>query len=153
MTFKSDVQEYNAFKFGNLKPVPTRGVIVDTTDPLFAGRVKVWIPAIHGPSVYRENGIEDPDSASSSASSSVPGVVSPGSFKSPDVIASLPWAKVMSHGLGPTLDLETGVTGSSGVFSTPEIGTEVFLIFENNYTNLTIVIGYIIHSIEFRYSL
>ena len=153
MTFKSDVQEYNAFKFGNLKPVPTRGVIVDTTDPLFAGRVKVWIPAIHGPSVYRENGIEDPDSASSSASSSVPGVVSPGSFKSPDVIASLPWAKVMSHGLGPTLDLETGVTGSSGVFSTPEIGTEVFLIFENNDPNLPIVIGSIIHASEFRYSL
>ena len=147
-TFKSDVKDYYKFKSGDIKPTTTRGLVVSTVDPLFAGRVKVWIPALHGPSPYGPIGSPDPD-----PTPVIPGVRQTANFKSTDVIAGLPWAKVVSQNSGPYLDLITNQTTSAGVFSTPKVGTEVILIFENNDPALPIIIGSIIHANEFRYSL
>ena len=147
-TFSFDVEEVRDRKAGKLRPATTRGLVVSTIDPLFAGRVKVWIPALHGANPYGESGLDEPDSANL-----VPGVKLPGDFKSEATIDGLPWAKVLSSNLGPMIDLKTGVSTPGGVFSTPSVGTEVMLIFENNDPHFPVVIGSIIHANEFRYSL
>ena len=148
-TYESDVRAYNNFHSGSLKPATTRGVVVSTEDPLYSGRVKVWVPAIHGPSPYGEDGLLDPENETSP----IVGVQTSVEFKNAACVAGLPWAKVLSQNLGPTIDFTTGITNSSGCFTTPAVGTEVILIFENNDPGLPIVIGSIIHANEFRYSL
>ena len=153
-TKETTFSEYHRFKAGITKPLTTRGIVVSNTDPLFAGRVKVWIPAIHGPSPYNQDGILniDPDivSVSTALSNKLAGS---STFKDQNTINNLPWASVVSHNLGPSLDFQNGLTTSAGVFTTPTVGTEVILIFENDDPALPIVIGSIIHASEFRYSL
>lgn len=147
-TFRSDVEEYQNRQSGNLKPSPTRALVVDTRDPLFAGRVKIWIPALHGPNPYGESGLEDVEQESLP-----PGVKIPGNFKDEGVKAGLPWAKVLSGNLGSFVDFKTGISTPAGIFSTPRVGTEVIIIFENNDPHWPIIIGSIIHANEFRYSM
>ncbi|MCI4435284.1 MAG: transglycosylase SLT domain-containing protein [Ignisphaera sp.] len=147
-TFSFDVQEVQDRKAGKLRPATTRGLVVSNVDPLYAGRVKVWIPALHGSNPYGESGLDEPQ-----ATELVPGVKRPGDFKSQATKDGLPWAKVLSHNLGPMIDLNTGVSTPAGVFTTPSVGTEVMLIFENNDPHFPVIIGSIIHANEFRYSL
>ena len=147
-TFRSDVREYQDWKAGKVSPKTTRGLVVSTIDPLYAGRVKVWIPGLHGANPYGETGLDDPGTANL-----VPGVMLPSDFKSVEARAALPWAKVLSQNLGPIADLATGVTTPAGCFTTPSVGTEVILVFENDDAQFPIVIGSIIHANEFRYSL
>lgn len=148
-TFKNELREYNDFMAGTAQPTTTRGLVVSNIDPLFAGRVKVWIPALHGPTPYGPTGdFEglDPDQQFSKVSSST-------NFKNSKTISALPWAAVLSHNLGPILDINTNVSTTAGSFSIPAVGTEVMIVFENNNPLLPIVVGSIIHANEFRYSL
>ena len=147
-TYTFDVQEVQDRATGKLRPSPTRGLVVSNVDPLYAGRVKVWIPALHGPNPYGETGLDEPDTANL-----IPGVQLPGDFKSKATRDGLPWAKVLSHNLGPSIDLATGLSTPGGCFTTPTVGTEVMLVFENNDPHFPVIIGSIIHANEFRYSL
>jgi murein DD-endopeptidase MepM/ murein hydrolase activator NlpD len=151
-TFESEVREYENFASGTLKPNTTRGLVVSTIDPMFSGRVKVWIPAIHGASPYGITGQEDPDD-NDLPENFIPGVSGSGQYKNKDTISGLPWAKVLSHNLGPNADIQTGLSNPAGIFSTPCVGTEVIIMFENDDPTLPIIVGSIIHANEFRYSL
>lgn len=151
-TFESEVREYNNFSNGTLKPATTRGLVVSNVDPLFAGRVKVWIPAIHGPAPYGPNDTtEDPESIASE--DVIIGISSANNYKAVSTIQTLPWAKVLSHNLGPIQDITTRISKVAGCFTTPSVGTEVIVMFENDDPTLPIVVGSIIHANEFRYSL
>ncbi len=147
-TFKTEAHEYSKFKAGTTTPVTTRGIVVSNEDPLFAGRVKVWIPSIHGPTPYSDTG-DDPSVTPIKS----PGISSSQTFKNDSTISGLPWASVVSHNLGPNYDLHSNITTSAGWVSTPSTGTEVIIMFENDDPLLPIVVGSIIHANEFRYSL
>ena len=149
---QTHLDEYADWKSGRVKPSTTRGVVVSNVDPLFAGRVKVWIPAIHGPSPYDQYGNLNIDPDIQDYSSSLK-IVGSSTFKDQKTVDGLPWASVLSHNMGPISDLQSGITSSAGVFSTPAIGSEVILMFENNDHMLPVVVGSIIHANEFRYSL
>ena len=148
----SEAREYNRFREGTNKPQTTRGVVVSTVDPLFAGRVKVWIPAIHGATPYTPTGYEG-DEDIDNFSTKLGQLASSSTFKDSKTIQGLPWATVVSNGMGPVMDLVTGITKSAGIFSTPSVGTEVIISFENGDPLLPIVLGSIIHANEYRYSL
>jgi len=153
-TIETAFGDYSRFRSGTTKQATTRGIVVSNVDPLFAGRVKVWIPAIHGPSPYNQDGIAniDPDiiSYSTALSNKLAGS---STFKDQNTITNLPWASVLSHNLGPSLDFQGGLTTPAGVFTTPSVGTEVIIMFENDDPMLPVVVGSIIHANEFRYSL
>lgn len=153
-THESDIREYDNFMSGTMKPATTRAIVVSNVDPLFAGRVKVWIPSIHGPTPYDPDGISGLDPDIEEFYTSFNGKVSDSSsFKNPNTIVGLPWASVLSHNLGPISDIQTGITRSAGIFSLPAPGTEVIIMFENNDPRLPIVVGSIIHANEFRHSM
>jgi hypothetical protein len=153
-THESDVREYNNFMSGTMKPATTRAIVVSNVDPLFAGRVKVWIPSIHGPTPYDPDGISQGDPDTEEFYTSFGGaIVDSTKFKDPSTIIGLPWASVLSHNLGPISDINSGLTTSAGIFSTPAPGTEVIIMFENNDPKLPIVVGSIIHANEFRHSM
>lgn len=153
-TYDSDVKEYKNFQAGAMKPATTRGIVVSNVDPLFAGRVKVYIPTLHGPTPYGEGVLPEFDEDVQLLSTSLAGkVISSSSFKDPLTKEGLPWATVLSHNMGPVQDLDSNITYSAGIFSIPSPGTEVILMFENNDPKLPIVVGSIIHANEFRHSL
>ena len=153
-TYESDVREYQNFKAGTMKPATTRGIVVSNVDPLFAGRVKVWIPAIHGATPYDENGELQLDEDIAVYNNKFGGrVAGSSSFKESGTQGGLPWATVLSHNLGPIQNLESGISQSAGIFSLPSPGTEVIIMFENNDPKLPIVVGSIIHANEFRHSM
>lgn len=153
-TFKDETREYRGFMSGTTKQSTTRGLVVSNSDPLFAGRVKVWIPSLHGPTPYGPKGdLEGLDSDLDSLISNLPKVSKASNFKEKKTIESLPWASVLSHNIGPILDIQSNISTAAGTFSIPAVGTEVILIFENNNPLLPIIVGSIIHANEFRYSL
>ena len=150
-TQKQEIKEWQNFNEGNLSYNNTRGLVVSNRDPLFAGRVKVYIPAVHGAPPYDLNStIQDKLSAGSLG---ITGISSSGAYLNPTTVDALPWAKVLSHNLGPTIDLQTNASTSAGCFTTPSVGAEVIIMFENGDPTLPIVVGSIIHAGEFRYSL
>jgi murein DD-endopeptidase MepM/ murein hydrolase activator NlpD len=153
VTFKSEDKEYRDYFNGNVVPATTRGLVVSTVDPLFAGRVKVWIPAIHGGNPYMRDGDNESQDVVPPAAKAL-GVFDAGDFKSEDVNNYLPWAIVMGGNSGPIQDINNpAINYSAGCFSTPSVGTEVIIIFENNNPALPVIVGSIIHANEFRYSL
>ena len=132
VTFKSEDKEYRDYFNGNVVPSTTRGLVVSTVDPLFAGRVKVWIPAIHGGNPYMRDGDNESQDVVPPAAKAF-GVFDAGDFKSEDVNNYLPWAIVMGGNSGPIQDINNpAINYSAGCFSTPSVGTEVIIIFENN---------------------
>ncbi|MCI4435957.1 MAG: peptidoglycan DD-metalloendopeptidase family protein [Ignisphaera sp.] len=153
-THESDVREYNNFMSGTMKPATTRAIVVSNVDPLFAGRVKVWIPSIHGPTPYDPDGVSSIDPDIEEFYTSFGGkITDSSSFKNANTIVGLPWASVLSHNLGPISDIDTGINKSAGIFSLPAPGTEVIIMFENNDPRLPVVVGSIIHANEFRHSM
>ena len=153
-TFKNEVLEYKGFIAGTTTQTTTRGLVVSNKDPLFAGRVKVWIPSIHGPTPYGAKGdLEGLDPDLDTLISKIPTAHSASNFKVQSTIDNLPWASVLSQNIGPILDIQSNISKSAGTFAIPAVGTEVILIFENDNPLLPIIVGSIIHANEFRYSL
>lgn len=138
-----------------LSSAVTRGLVVSTRDPLFSGRVKVWIPVIHG------NPKQDADSSDigedTAPLSSSTGIINlqeineEGKWVNPDY---LPWATVLGHNWAPPGHLLTGsalnqVGRPSGVMCVPSVGTEVFIVFEDDNPNYPIILGSVFHKDEF----
>lgn len=143
----------------------TRAVVVSNLDPLFAGRVKVWIPVIHGFIGTDEN----PDET---------GTLGGKNFVEKEIddtwvlheknIDMLPWAKVLSPGwaqsgwpgtekyFNPT-DIKinkktvTNIQKPYGIYNMPKPGTEVFIMFEQNDPEFPVVVGSYHHKLENRY--
>ena len=146
----SDLQDYNNGLYLPVKGATTRGIVVSNVDPLFMGRVKVWIPAIHG--VLPADLLDNVDiEGGSNTSRTLPKGVSVMQSWDDDSGKRLPWAKVMSATWGPRV-ADDGDVKLSGIFGSPKKGTEVFIIFENNDPTLPIVIGCVIHANEFVYT-
>ena len=132
-------QQYMEYLSRGISGNVTRGLVVDVNDPLQAGRVRVWIPLHHG-------GMIQNDPMSFDASVSGKAVSRLGDLSSSDSIACLPWAPVISNNWGPVVDLQSGTVASVfGVYNVPKIGTEVFLIFEDDDPNHPIVLGAVYH--------
>ncbi len=123
----------------------TRGVVVDVSDPLQSGRVRVWIPLFHGG--VPQKSANDPSFDASVANVAVSRL---GDLSNADSISCLPWAPVLGHNWAPTYDVISGTqVGFFGVFNVPKPGTEVFVIFEDDDPNFPIVIGSAFHQREF----
>ena len=148
---RNDAKEYLDFTSNGVSGSVTRGIVVSNEDPLFSGRVKVWIPVLHG-----GFDVGSTDSFILSGTITTDGTttayVKAGTIGalSTDAIASLPWAQVMGHNWGSIGQFaEEGVGKiqelNYGLFSTPRVGTEVMLIFENDNPDFPIVIGTVIH--------
>ena len=146
-----DRQEFAQNLHSPLKGVTTRAVVVSNKDPQFAGRVKVWIPALHGGFNTDEDPDQDPSVQTQDNQPSLPkGANYPGSWKDSTVQDLLPWAKCLGHSWGSRQN-DLGAINLSGNFSIPKVGTEVFVAFENDDVDLPIVLGAIYHSSEFSY--
>lgn len=137
---------------GNIAVTPTRAIVVSNRDPLFLGRVKVWIPTIHGLTINKS----ETDSSDMKEPPLPEGGFDPGDIFSNNSNSEkvrdfvLPWAKCLGHNWGPReQSSEKGLI--SGLYSVPKEGTEVFVIFEDNDFNHPIIIGSIIHAGEFTY--
>ena len=148
-SLREEHEEFNKLMYSPIKGVTTRAIVVSNTDPLCAGRVKVWIPVLHGGfNMNTEVDIETP-----SVQPSLPkGCLYPGDWRSEQVQALLPWAKCLGSNWGPHQNSAGTAILISGVFSTPKVGTEVYVIFENNDPNLPVIIGAYFHSNEFTYA-
>lgn len=137
----------------------TRGLVVSTRDPLFSGRVKVWIPVLHGKPADEpiENRPADDGESAPSIITDTKGIVNLQDFTDDGRCVnadSLPWAYVLGHNWAPAGHLTTGealdpVGRPSGVMSVPKVGTEVFIIFEDDNPDCPIIIGSVFHTNEF----
>lgn len=143
MEFKA--KDYQSFIRDGISGRLTRGLVVSTDDPLFSGRVRVWIPQIHG-GFYST--ASESDDSESTVSSQV-GTDRIGNLKDRTAIECLPWAPVMGHNWGPTSDLSSDVANSVfGVFNIPKVGTEVYIIFEDDNLDLPVIFGSVFHQGE-----
>jgi hypothetical protein len=132
----------------SIKGETSRAIVVSTEDPLFAGRVKVWIPSIHG----GFNLSSAPDVENPPVQPPLPkGCFYPGDWRDINVQRLLPWAKCLGSNWGPRQN-STGAVSISGVFSIPKVGTEVYVVFEDNDPNQPIIIGAYFHANEFTYA-
>lgn len=144
----------------------TRAVVVSNLDPLFGGRVKVWIPVIHG---FIGND-ENPDETGTLTGNSFK---QDAEFKNEWVlheknILMLPWAKVLSPGwaqagwtgtekyfnptdIGINKKTVTNIQKPYGIYNMPKPGTEVFVMFEQNDPEFPVVVGSYHHKLENRY--
>ena len=139
-----EIADYKQFREGLLGRL-TRAVVVSTDDPLFSGRVKIWIPTFHGISL---------EPATETISEDVPveeytptnATTLVGNLKDSKIIDSLPWANVTTFGWGPTGDPISGTgLATFGMFAVPEVGTEVFIIFEDDDPDKPLIIGPVFH--------
>ena len=150
MEFES--KEYLDYVTNGISGNLTRGLVVSTEDTLYAGRVKVWIPCLHG-GFYSG----PPDLTADVEISLITqnkGTDNLGQLTDQG-IECLPWASVMGHNWGPTTNANSEgqytsdkSTNTYGVFNIPAVGTEVFLIFEDNDPNLPVIIGTVFHESE-----
>jgi len=125
----------------------TRGLVVDINDPLQSGRVKVWIPLLHGGML--QNDPANPYNLNESGKTTN----RLGDITNPDSVACLPWAPVLGHNWASTSDLNNGATISNfGVFNIPKIGTEVIVTFEDDDPNYPIVLGSVFHETDLAQS-
>lgn len=144
---KQDQEEFSNLLRNHVLGNNTRAIVVSNWDPQFAGRVKVWIPAIHG----GFNSMDDVDAETDPSQPALPsGANYPGDWKNGAVQKLLPWAKCLGHTWGARQN-SSGAINLSGVFSVPKVGTEVYVTFENDDVNMPIVMGAIYHSSEYSY--
>lgn len=154
-----DVKEYIKYTTDGIVGNTTRGIVVSNVDPLFSGRVKVWIPTLHGG--FDEPGNKDPLIVTRKNPVNAKDTeVLAGSLASlsKQAIETLPWAIVLGHNWGSIGKFAKTGIGSEveqinyGLFSTPRIGTEVILIFENDDPNFPIIVGSCIQSGEYLWN-
>jgi hypothetical protein len=149
MSFDFDSKEYLNYTINGVSGKLTRGLVVSTKDPLYSGRVKVWIPTLHG-GAFEENDISGDVPQEESLIGEDVGTDTLGAL-SESAIECLPWASVIGHNWGPiSSDDFTSDSASSffGVYNIPKVGTEVYIIFEDDNPNLPIVMGAVFHESE-----
>lgn len=140
-------RDYQDFLKNGIRGNVTRGVVVDVSDPLQSGRVRVWIPLLHG-GVPPTTSADDPSFNNSVANKAVSRL---GDLSNQNSISCLPWAPVLGHNWAPTYDIVKGTLISSfGVFNIPKPGTEVFVIFEEDDPNFPVIIGSVFHQQELK---
>ena len=125
-----DRREYFQYVSQGVSGKLTRGLVISTEDPLYSGRVKVWIPILHG-------GFDSEIDAEAST------YLGDNEW--------LPWASVMCHNWGPTTDTDftwDTCKNNFGVINIPKVGTEVFIIFEDDNPNMPVIIGSVLHESE-----
>lgn len=170
-SLKTEQEHFYNMLDGKIDVKPTRALVVSTRDPLFCGRVKVWIPAIHGLNSKKSSESKTPqepqlpdggydlgdllidtDFLLNLADPAFVGDDTEKGLVSQQrlIISGLPWAKSLGNNWGPTFS-STKQGLISGVFSVPKIGSEVYVIFEDNNPDLPIIVGSIIHTNEFAY--
>lgn len=139
-----DRREYFQYVSQGVSGKLTRGLVISTEDPLYSGRVKVWIPILHG-GFDSEIDAEASTYLGDNEGSDRLGKISAAT------IDCLPWASVMCHNWAPTTDAEfTNDTckNNFGVINIPKVGTEVFIIFEDDNPNMPVIIGSVLHESE-----
>lgn len=142
-----DNKEYFDYVNNGVSGKLTRGLVVDTKDPLYSGRVKVWIPTLHGGLAPTDSMTGDAGEGESFIGDDL-GTDKLGTLTD-SAIECLPWAPVMGNNWGPTGDFDSEVAAQVfGVFNIPKIGTEVFIIFEDDNPNLPVVMGCAFHESE-----
>lgn len=139
-----DRREYFQYVSQGVSGKLTRGLVVSTEDPLYAGRVKVWIPILHG------GFNSEVDAQASTYLGDNEGSDRLGKI-SATTIECLPWASVLCHNWAPTTDADfTSDTckNNFGIINIPKVGTEVFIIFEDDSPNMPVIIGSALHESE-----
>ena len=124
-------KEYFDYKQNGVSGKLTRGLVVSTNDPLYSGRVKVWIPTLHGgiSTVLEDSGDVQEEDSLISASTGTDKLATLTEM----AIECLPWAPVLGHNWGPVGKFDADEASSVfGVFNVPKIGTEVFIVFEDD---------------------
>lgn len=140
---REEISEFENFTKKGISVGITRGVVISVHDPLYSGRVKVWIPTIHGGKLPVAN---DPSSSkpSNTLLNTEKGVAS--FLVDNDSVDCLPWASTTGHNWGPTGDPQTGTPQVKfGVFNVPKVGTEVYVDFEDGNPNMPIILGAVFH--------
>ena len=156
----NDIKEYQSYTSDGVFGSVTRGIVVSNEDPLFSGRVKVWIPTLHG------GYTEDDKEALREITGVDPKI--PGDDKTftkaaligtltPEAIKMLPWAQVLGHNWGSVGRFTKSGVGkidkiNYGLFSTPRVGTEVMLVFEDDNPDRPIVLGSAIHKRDYLWN-
>lgn len=141
MISNNEITEYSKSTSELIRGTATRGLVVSTEDPLYSGRVKVYIPTIHG-------GLSDlTENENTSTTNRVANVLA---TLSPSAIEALPWASVIGYGWGPTGDPVNGTSNNvyTGSMMVPAYGTEVIVIFEQDDPNFPIILGSVFHHLE-----
>lgn len=165
-SFNSEKNNYQAYtKLGTGIVGLTRGVVVSNLDPMFAGRVKVWIPVIHG---FIGDDVNIDETGTPTAKNYTDNGISDAWVLHEKNIDLLPWAKVLNTGwaqagwvgtekyFNPT-DIKikkktvTNVQKPYGIYNLPKPGTEVFIMFEQNDPEYPVVVGSFQHKLENRY--
>lgn len=146
-----DIKEYLDYTKDGIQGKLTRAVVISVRDPLFSGRVKVWIPTLHGgmtaPGIDDLEG--DEDSQEQLGKFKLMGT-NTGSDKLDSLIDTLPWASVVNPGWGSTGNPWDGSLESDfGLYNIPKKGTEVWIIFEDDDIDKPVIIGSIGHSPRF----
>ena len=148
MLNRKDDREYLKYSSFGISGSPTRGIVMATNDPLYSGRVKVWIPTLHGSLATTFIGGENGNSFDPLIPSTL--VLSPGASNDQKNTDALPWADVLSSNWGSVGNPVTGeIIADFGLYNVPKIGTEVWIIFENNNIDRPIVIGSVNHQAKF----
>ena len=139
-----DKKEYLDYVNNGISGKLTRGLVVSTEDPLYSGRVKVWIPTLHGGFTAIDTSNETSSEDTEPLLQEDAGTDFLGELTTQG-IECLPWAPVMGSNWGPTKDLSNTENGSYsifGVFNVPKVGTEVFIIFEDDNPNMPVVLDF-----------
>lgn len=140
----------------------TRALVVSTKDPLCSGRVKVWIPIFHGaPRTSSATDAADSGDEPTEPVTDGQGLVdlqkvTPNSGNEQATWNNsddLPWAYVLGHNWGPIGNINTGLplytaNQPNGVMCIPKVGTEVFVIFNDDHPDQPIIIGSVFHKDE-----
>ena len=124
----------------------TRGIVADVSDPLYSGRVRVWLPLFHG-------GLDTFQVASDNITPGTQSYIDNvgGNLFNQQAIQCLPWAPVLGHNWASTSNIMNGTPQLvCGTFNVPKLGTEVFVMFEDDDPNYPIVIGSVFHLNDYK---
>ena len=99
---------YKTSKMG-LSGSITRGLVVDVSDPLYSGRVRVWLPVFHGGSTN----FVTADNSTVGNPNTDTYVDNISNLFDKRAVQCLPWAPVLGHNWASTSDLAEGTTKAS----------------------------------------